>query len=46
MFETIGDEKPSPEDRKLFWLKACLVLAALAFAAGVGYFFAFQPYHK
>lgn len=46
MFQMIGEEKPSPEDRKMFWIKAGLVLAAMVFAAGVGYFFAFLPYHK
>jgi hypothetical protein len=44
MFQMINDEKPSPEDRKLFWYKLGAFLLALAAFGGVIYFFAFIPY--
>ena len=44
MFQMINDEKPSPEDRKLFWYKFGAFLLAMAAFGGVIYFFAFIPY--
>jgi len=44
MFQMINDEKPSAEDRKLFWIKLGFFIAAMAALGGVIYFFAFVPY--
>ncbi len=46
MFQMIHEERPSAEDRKMFWLKAGLIVVALAFMGGVVYFFALVPYHR
>ncbi len=45
MFQMINEEK-SPDDSKLFWVKAGLVVAGLALMGGVVYFFALVPFHK
>ncbi len=46
MFQMIHEERPSAEDRKIFWLKAGLIVVALAFMGGLVYFFALVPYHR
>jgi hypothetical protein len=44
MFQMIDEEKPTAEDRKLFWVKVGAFIVALAAFSGVIYFFAFVPY--
>lgn len=46
MFEMINEEKPDPEERKMFWVKVCVFVVALAALGGVIYFFAFLPYRR
>lgn len=44
MFEMINEEKPDAEARKMFWVKVCVFVVAIAALGGVIYFFAFVPY--
>lgn len=44
MFQMINEEKPSAEDRKLFWVKVGAFIVALAAFGGVIYFFASGSY--
>lgn len=44
MFELINEEKPDADARKLFWVKVCAFVVAIAALCGVIYFFAFVPY--
>ena len=38
MFQMVGEEKPTAEDRKMFWFKVGAFVVALAAAGGVVYF--------
>jgi hypothetical protein len=40
MFQMIDEEKPTAEDRKIFWTKVGLFVVAIAAAAGLIYFVA------
>jgi hypothetical protein len=40
MFQMINEERPSAEDRKLFWYKLGIFIAALAAFGGIIYFVA------
>lgn len=40
MFQMIDEGKPSAEERKLFWYKVVIFIAALAVVGGVLYFVA------
>ncbi len=44
MFQMINEEKPSAEERKLFWVKVGAFIVALAAFSGVIYFFAVGSY--
>jgi len=44
MFQMIDEEKPSPEDRKVFLYKIAAFVVAMAVLGGVVYFFAFVPW--
>jgi hypothetical protein len=44
MFEMLNDEKPNSDARKMFWVKVCMFVVAIAAMGGVIYFFAFLPY--
>ncbi len=46
MFQMINDEKPTAEDRKLFWVKIGMFIVLFAALGGVVYFFAFVPWGK
>ncbi len=40
MFQMINEEKPTAEDRKLFWYKLGIFVVALAAVGGIIYFVA------
>ncbi len=44
MFQMIDEERPTAEDRKLFWIKVGAFIVVMAALGGVLYFFAFVPY--
>ena len=44
MFQMVDEEKPTAEDRKMFWFKVGVFVVALAAVSGVVYFFAVVPY--
>jgi hypothetical protein len=44
MFQMVDEDKPTAEDRKMFWFKVCAFIVALAAVGGVVYFFAVVPY--
>ena len=46
MFEMLNDEKPDADARKMFWIKVCMFVVAIAAMGGVVYFFAFLPYSQ
>lgn len=46
MFQMVDEERHGTEDRKLFWVKVGLGIMIMAAMVGVGYFFAYVPYHK
>lgn len=41
MFQMIDEEKPTAEDRKLFWVKVGAFIVAMGAFAGLIYFFGF-----
>lgn len=45
MFQMIDEEKPSAEDRKLFWYKLGAFIVALAAFGGIIYFVAVGTTH-
>ena len=44
MFQMVDEEKPTAEDKKMFWFKVGAFVVALAALGGVVYFFAVVPY--
>jgi hypothetical protein len=44
MFEMINEEKPEPQDRKMFWVKIGATIVALTALSGIAYFVAYLSY--